>query len=122
MRCGRLLMGTLYMTAGALHFVFIRRYMAIIPPYLSTPRALVLFSGVAEIAGGAGVLSQDPRIRRSAAWGIVGLLVAVMPANIYMATAHDSFPAIPLWMLWARVPLQLPLIWWAWQYTGASIG
>lgn len=121
MRVGRLLMGTLYLTAGALHFVFTRRYMAIVPPYLPTPRALVLISGAAEMAGGAGVLSSDPRIRRSAAWGLVALLVVVMPANLYMATAPERFPTIPLWMLWARIPLQVPLIWWAWRYSRAAL-
>jgi uncharacterized membrane protein len=45
------------------------------------------------------------------------LLIAVMPANIYMVTDHEKFRGIPLWALWLRLPLQLPLIYWAWLYT-----
>jgi uncharacterized membrane protein len=112
-------MGALYISAGALHFFITRRYVAIMPPYLPEPRALVLISGAAEIAGGIGVLVPNPLLRRAAAWGLVALLVAVMPANIYMVTDHQKFAAIPLWAVWLRVPLQLPLIYWAWVYTRA---
>jgi uncharacterized membrane protein len=110
-------MGGLYIAAGALHFILAPRYMAIMPSYLPVHRPLVLLSGVAEIAGGLGVLTPVPILRRSAAWGLIALLVAVMPANVYMVTAHAAFPGIPLWILWARLPLQLPLIYWAWLYT-----
>jgi uncharacterized membrane protein len=109
-------MAALYVVAGFSHFVFTRRYMAIVPPLLPAPRALVLLSGAAEIAGGLGVLSPVAGVRRSAAWGLVALLVAVLPANIYMVGAHAKFASIPLWMLWARLPLQLPLLYWAWRY------
>jgi uncharacterized membrane protein len=77
----------------------------------------VLLSGAAEIAGGLGVLFPVPAVRRAAAWGLVALLIAVMPANVYMVTGHARFPGVPLWAVWARLPLQLPLIWWAWLYT-----
>ena len=55
--------------------------------------------------------------RRPAAWGIILLLIAVLPANIWMAQHPERFPTISLWVLWLRLPLQLPLIWWAYQYT-----
>jgi uncharacterized membrane protein len=116
-RPGRILMGALYVTAGTLHFVITRRYVAIMPPYLPEPHALVLISGAAEIAGGLGVLAPFPPLRRAAAWGLVASLIAVMPANIYMVTDHEKFAAIPLWVLWLRLPLQLPLLYWAWRYT-----
>lgn len=117
MRPSRLLMGALYIGAGTLHFLLTRRYVAIMPPYLPAPRALVLISGAAEIAGGVGVLAPVSPVRRAAAWGIIALLIAVMPANIYMVTGHQRFPNIPLWILVLRLPLQLPLIYWAWRYT-----
>ncbi len=110
-------MGALYIAAGALHFLLTSRYMAVMPPYLPAHHALVLISGAAEMAGGAGVLLSDPRIRRAAAWGLMALLVAVMPANIYMARVPARFPGVPPWLLWVRLPLQLPLIYWAWRYT-----
>jgi uncharacterized membrane protein len=113
MQTGRLLMGTLYLAAGTLHFIATSRYMAIMPPYLPAHRALVLISGAAEMTGGLGILTPIPAVQRFAAWGLVALLIAVMPANIYMVTDHANFPTIPLWAVWARLPLQLPLIYWA---------
>jgi len=74
--------------------------------------AMVYLSGVAEIAGGAGLLI--PSLRRAAAWGLVALLIAVFPANVYMALDRVRVTANPLpdWLLWARLPVQLLLIWW----------
>ncbi len=116
-RPARLLMGGLYVIAGLQHFVITRRYVAIMPPYFSRPRDLVLISGIAEIAGGLGVPSQIPFIRQASAWVIIALLVSVFPANVYMVTGHQNFPSIPLWIAVLRLPLQLPLIYWAWRYT-----
>jgi uncharacterized membrane protein len=81
---------------------------------------LVWVSGAAEIAGGLGLLVKP--LRRPAAWGLIALLIAVWPANIYMATAHVAAPGIfgHRWAQWLRVPLQLPLIAWAWLYTRRS--
>jgi uncharacterized membrane protein len=73
---------------------------------------MVYISGAAEIAGGFGLLL--PRVRRLAAWGLVALLIAVFPANIYMALDHVQITTNPLspWVLWSRLPLQFLLIWW----------
>ena len=119
MRAGRLMMGALYVTAGVGHFALTRSYERIMPDYLPAHHALVLVSGVAEIAGGAGMLASTryPRVGRAAARGIVLLLIAVMPANVWTVQHPERFPGFPLWALWARLPLQLPLIWWAWRYT-----
>jgi uncharacterized membrane protein len=108
-------MGLIYVAAGFGHFFFTRYYMRIMPDYLPEHRELVLLSGAAEIAGGLGVLM--PSTRRPAAWGLVLLLVAVMPANVWMVQHPERFPGVPLWAMWLRLPLQLPLIWWAWRYT-----
>ncbi len=108
-------MGVLYLTAGACHFALTSAYIRIMPSYLPAHRELVLLSGAAEMAGGLGILI--PQTRRAAAWGILLLLIAVFPANLWMAQHPDRFPTIPLWILWLRLPLQLPLIWWAWRYT-----
>lgn len=113
----RLLMGALYLTTGTLHFLHTQTYLTIMPPYIPAHHTLVLLTGAAEIAGGLGILTPIPAIQRAAAWGLVALLIAVMPANIYMVTNHANFPTIPLWAVWARLPLQLPLIYWAWRYT-----
>ena len=117
MRLSRLIMGVLYIGAGTLHFVATRTYAGIVPSYLPAHRELVLISGAAEILGGIGVLTPWPLVRRLAAWGIVLLLIAVMPANITMVSEHYRFHNVPIWAAWLRLPLQLPLICWAWIYT-----
>ena len=119
MKIGRLLMGTLYLVAGAGHFLATRVYMGIMPDYLPAHRDLVWLSGLAEMAGGLGVLV--PSTRRSAAWGLVLLLIVVMPANFWMVQHPERYRPIPLWALWARLPLQLPLLWWAWCYTRPAL-
>jgi len=98
----------LYVSAGVLHFLFPASYVKIIPPFFPAPLALVYISGAAEIAGGAGLLM--PELRRAAAWGLVVLLVAVFPANIYMTVESPHN-----WILWARLPLQFVLVWWAFR-------
>jgi len=115
MRIGRILMGSLYVVAGVGHFVITRAYVRVMPDYLPAHRELVLLSGAAEIAGGLGVLV--PATRRAAAWGLVLLLVCVMPANLNMALHAYRWPSIPVWLLWTRLPLQVPLIGWAWLFT-----
>jgi hypothetical protein len=76
--------------AGALHFVIPRQYEAIMPPSLPAPRALVYASGVAEIAGGVGVM--HPRTRRLASLWSIATLVAVFPANVHMALHPERYP------------------------------
>jgi uncharacterized membrane protein len=111
-------MGVVYVAAGVNHFLSPRMYEGIMPDYLPAHHELVLLSGAAEIAGGLGVLF--PQTRRAAAWGIIALLVAVMPANVWMVQHPERFPGIPLWALWVRLPLQGVLVWWAWRYTRAD--
>ena len=101
-----------------MHFLVPRAFLAIVPDYLPDHLALVRISGLAEIAGGLGVLF--PATRRPAAWCLAALLVAVFPANLWMAQNPSRFSSIPAWALWARLPLQIPLIAWAWLYTRAE--
>ena len=112
---GRLLLAVLFLVAGSLHFFLPAAYLKIVPPSLPAHLAIVYVSGAAEIAGGLGILI--PQTRRAAAWGLVIFLIVVMPANIWMAQHPERYPGIALWAIWLRLPLQLPLIWWAWRYT-----
>ena len=113
-------MGPLYVVAGVLHFVAPELYVQIIPPFLPAPLALVYLSGVAEIVVGVGVLV--PRTRRYAAWATIAMLIAIFPANVYMATSMVVVDGIggsnpsPL-IRWGRLPLQGVLILWAYWYT-----
>jgi uncharacterized membrane protein len=114
---GRILLAALFLIAGSLHFFLPAIYLKIIPPWLPVHLAILYVSGAAEILGGLGLLY--PPTRQAAAWGLVALLIAVLPANIYMATAHLAAPGImgQSWAQWLRIPLQFPLIVWAWLYT-----
>jgi len=107
-------MGFLYIAAGITHFVSPRFYIKIVPPYLPYPEALVALSGVAEIV--LGTLLFIPPTRIWAAWGLILLLIAVFPANLYMAYG-TPFEAMSPWLRWGRLPLQVVLISWAYQYT-----
>ncbi len=111
----RWLLAAGFIAGGVLHFVATDTYVAVMPPYLPAPYALVLVSGFFEIAGGVGLLI--PALRQWAAWGLVALLVAVFPANVHMALHPEVFTlGVPVWALWLRLPLQLVLIalvWWA---------
>ena len=103
--------GVLFIAAGAGHFIPPAMYEQIVPPQLGHAGVLVAISGIAEIAGGLGLMF--PRTRRVAGFGLIALLVAIWPANIYMALEADRFAAAaPAWLLWARVPLQVVMIWW----------
>jgi len=114
---GCILLAVLFLLSGSLHFLAPHLYLKIVPPHLPAPLILVYISGAAEVLGGAGLLF--PPTRRPAAWGLVTLLIAVWPANIYMAIAHLAAPGImgQSWAQWLRIPLQIPLIYWAWLYT-----
>ena len=114
---GRVLFAALFLLGGVGHLVKPDVYLKIMPPYLPEPLALVYLSGVAEFVLGALLLFS--RTRRLAGWGLIALLVAVFPANIYM-WQHAAAFAIPAWVLLVRLSVQIPLIAWAWAYTRAD--
>jgi len=109
-------LGVAFVGAGINHFVMPRAYERIVPPSMKDrARSLVAVSGVAEIAGGLGVLL--PWTRRPAGLGLIALLAAVFPANLHMARTPEDFRKIPRWALYARLPLQPLMMWWAWSAT-----
>jgi uncharacterized membrane protein len=115
-RRSRLLLGLAFIGAGVNHFVMPGPYERIVPPSMKgSAKSLVAVSGVAEVAGGLGVLL--PWTRRSAGLGLIALLAAVFPANLHMARAPEEFRKIPRWALYARLPLQPLMMWWAWRAT-----
>lgn len=91
---------------GSAHFLAPDRYASIVPDALGAPRPWVYSSGVAEVA--AGLLLALPRTRRVGGIVTAGVLVAVFPANVQMALDSGG-----IW--WARLPFQVPLVWWAWR-------
>jgi uncharacterized membrane protein len=110
------LLANLFIAAGVNHFVMPRVYERIVPPLLrGHSKRIVQISGVAEIAGGVGVLV--PATRRVSGLGLIALLAAVFPANLYMARASEDFRRIPRWALYGRLPLQPLMMLWAWRAT-----
>ena len=118
---GRFAFSSLFLVSGTMHFLSPAPFLRIMPPFLPWPVGLVAVSGAAEILGGIGLLTSA--WRRSAAYGLALLLVAVFPANVYMAVAHVPFPGVlgQSWLQWLRVPFQFVLIAWALRYTKTSV-
>lgn len=115
----RLALAAIMISAGVLHFVAQNFFVQIVPPQLPAPMLLVWVSGVIEIVLGLGLLPRGSR--RLAGYGLIALLVAVFPANIYMTLANVQLKNMPAWWvqpsplaLWLRLPLQFLLIAWAW--------
>jgi uncharacterized membrane protein len=100
-----------YIAAGSLHFIKPEPYLRIMPPYIPWHAAMVRASGAFEILGGLGLLV--PATRRAAAWGLVVLLIAVFPANLYMAMhpIEAGAAGITPVLRWGRLPVQALLIW-----------
>ncbi|WP_268243761.1 DoxX family protein [Deinococcus arenae] len=110
---GTLLLAALFVTAGALHFMAPAPFDRIVPPWVPlTARQATLISGAAELLGGLGLL--HPRTRPAARWGLLALLVAVFPANVWMAQEPERFRVSPA-VAWGRLPLQPLLMWAVWR-------
>lgn len=106
--------------AGTMHFVIPRSYEAIVPPSVPRRREAVIVSGLAEIGGGVAIVPRQTR--RLARWWLLGLLLAVFPANVHMAVNPDQvrgldLKRVPRWALWARLPLQPLAMVWVWRAT-----
>lgn len=108
------LLAIFMITAGIMHFVNPVFFLKIMPPYLPLHRELVLVSGIFEVLLGALLLV--PKTSRLAAWGIVALLIAVFPANLYLYQHQDILPASPIVHL-LRLPLQGLFILWGYWHT-----
>lgn len=108
-------MALLYVVAGINHFRNPRVYLKIIPPYFSNPNLINWMSGLAEII--LGICLCIPLVSQYAAWGIIALLIAIFPANLHMYKNDKASLGLPKWMRLLRLPLQLLLIYWAFQYT-----
>ena len=113
-------MAALYMAAGYNHFRTPEFYLQMMPPYLPEPQLLIVISGIAEMFLGFLLLFKPTR--RLAAFGIILLLIAVFPANIYMFQQGGARYNMSDSALLIRLPLQLVLIGWAFIYTRKSKG
>jgi uncharacterized membrane protein len=110
----RYLFAIIFVAGGFRHFAIPDFYLKIMPPYIPWHLTMVNLSGVAEILLGTMLMFSD--LQRIAGWGLILLLIAVFPANIYAYQHQDVLPAPALLHL-LRLPLQGLLILWAFWYT-----
>ncbi len=108
------LLTTLMVGAGTMHFVNPDFFIRIVPPYIPYPAELVALSGAIEIS--LGLLLWVPGWSQQAAWGIIALLIAVFPANIYLFQHQEIVPASSTAHL-VRLLLQGVFILWAYWHT-----
>ena len=112
-------MAVFYVAAGVNHFVDPDFYLNIMPPYLPWHLELVYLSGGIEIVLGVALLI--PPISRWAAWGVIALLLAVFPANIYLYQNPQLMPDVSETFHLIRLPLQGVAILWAFWHTRPAI-
>ncbi len=106
------LLAGLLAAAGTAHLLSPAFYDRIVPPALpGSPRAWTYASGVVELGVAAAV--AVPRTRSRGALLAALLFIVVFPANIQMAI--DAETAKEKAISYARLPLQLPLVLWAWR-------
>ena len=101
-------MSIFYIVIGIKHFINVEWFMKIMPPYLPYHKELVYLSGVFEIILGIMLIFEKTRVLGG--WGLILLLIAVFPANIYLAqtngVAMNTSPALA----WGRLPFQAVFI------------
>ena len=103
-----IIMSLFYIMAGTNHFINPNWYVRIVPPILPFKTAIVYISGILEII--LGSLLIFPKTRFIAGWGLIILLVAVYPANIYVALTNGEAMDITPLIAWGRLPFQFVLI------------
>lgn len=108
----RIVLGVLFILASRLHFTHVDAELKIIPAFLPWRRQALYITGLFEFIGGVGLFV--PRFKRTAAWGLVALLIAVFPANVYHAVKNIRLGGMLNLRLyqWARLPFQGVFIYW----------
>jgi len=103
-------MSLLYITVGVKHFINPDFFVTIVPPIINWKEEAVLVSGFIEVL--LGILLLFNQTRRLAAWGIILLLIAVLPANIYLYISEIPREILSVSKSQAlfRIPFQIPLI------------
>jgi uncharacterized membrane protein len=108
------LLGILFVIAGMTHFSKSHWYERIMPTYIPAHKTMVMLSGIAEMV--LGFMLMTAKNQQLAAWGIIVLLILFIPVHIYMLQNEKASMNLPKWVLILRLPLQLALMYWAYQY------
>ena len=110
----RIATGVAFIFTGISHFLIPEKFMEMMPPFLPAPPFLIYLSGVFEILGGIGLIIS--KTKKPAAIGLILLLLAVFPANIYVALNNIQLGGFMNYAIyqWLRLPMQFVLIGWVW--------
>jgi len=103
-----IIMSIFYVGVGIKHFTNPMWFIKIVPPILPFKLSLVYISGFFEIL--LGIMLLFPVTRYIAAWGLIILLVAVFPANIYLAMTNGAALNTTPLIAWGRLPIQFVFI------------
>ena len=114
-KAGRVALAIMFVFTGSTHFSSMRHdFLDMMPAFLPRHMGFIYLTGVLELAGGVGLLM--PSARRFAGIGLMALLVAMFPANVYAAVNQIPFRGGAPMSLWLRTPIQLVFIlsvWWS---------
>ena len=102
------LMSLFYILIGIKHFINVDWFMKIMPPYLPYHKELIYLSGTFEII--LGIMLMFEKTRFFAGWGLILLLIAVFPANIYLAQTNGAAMNTSPLVAWVRLPFQAVFI------------
>lgn len=119
LRCA---LALLYLAAGVLHLAVPHPFVSIVPPWVPAPATVVTLTGLAELAGAAGLLQPwSPSLRRAAGWGLAAYALCVWPANVQHMLIDLARPGRGLGLAYhiPRLAAQPLLIWLAWWVSGA---
>ncbi len=103
-----IIMCIFYIGVGVKHFTNPMWFVKIVPPFLPYKLSLVYISGFFEIL--FGIMLLFPITRHVAAWGLILLLIAVFPANIYLAMTNGAALNTTPLIAWGRLPFQFLFI------------
>jgi uncharacterized membrane protein len=111
--CARDAMGVMLLFSAAAHFTSMKEdLIRMIPSWIPSPRAMVYFTGVCEIAGAIGLFV--PQLNRVAGAALIVFFLAVLPANIHAARAGVTLRGKPATALILRIPMQILFVAWVW--------
>jgi uncharacterized membrane protein len=116
----RVLMAACYLVAGILHLIAPSGFIRIVPGFLPWPEFIVLFTGICEIEGAAGLMY--PPLRKAAGFGLAAYAICVYPANINHAVNMIDVGGLPnsWWYHVPRLAFQPVLVWWALYCSGVT--
>lgn len=120
----RTLLAILYLVAGVLHLVLPAPFIRITPEWVPDPALVITLTGMAEMAGAAGLIQGWwPRLRRAAGWCLAAYALCVWPANIHHMMMDFARADHCLgWAYHGPRMLAQPVLIWAALWSSGAIG